>query len=364
MRRISSKHARAGMVLSRPVYDNRGYMIFDSDIKLSDDALRMLDLYGIGEILVRDNRVNDVLVYPLIPSELEGQTALALRKLLMDTQSNGSIKPALLDQVKKPIFSMVRMLYPDVKGEPNTAGCNVLQDYDCVQPVNVACLSLLIGRRVGLPMMDLAHLGSASVLMNIGYGQLQHLSMHGWIPKKTEPLTENEFLEIRKHPEHGSRLLKKVGTVDAKITEAVYQHHERWNASGYPRGLEGAEISLFARIIAITDTYCTLISNRPFRRAYLPHEAMEFILRFSGELFDPDLVNIFSTEIPLYPTGVTVRLNTGEIGIVIKANPWSFGRPVIRVIYGEYGAPVRNLYDIDLNIAEHQHKQIVETLTY
>ena len=115
--------------------------------------------------------------------------------------------------------------------------------------------------------------------------------------------------------------------------EAVGQHHERWDGSGYPARMQGEDISPFARIIAMADTYFEMVSRRPGREAYMPHEAVEFILAYNGVLFDPELVQIFTRLVPLYPTGTTVRLNTGELGIICDANMSHIGRPVMRVCF-------------------------------
>ena len=364
MRRISAKYAKPGMVLGRPVYDNRGHMIFDSNTQLTDDSIKTFNVYAIGEILIEDIRVADVIVQPLIPAELEGQAAQALRQLISETYSSGTAEPMLLEEVKKPVYSMTRVLFPDVIGEPNVAGCSLVEDYNFLQPAKVAGLALLLGRQLGLPMTDLAPLGVAALMMNIGYVTLPNVMMQPSILDKPGPLSEDEYIEIKKHPECGADMLKKSERFGNEVIEAVLQHHERWDGSGYPLGLKGQDTSLFARIIAIVDTYYAMVSKRPHRRAYLPHEAIEFIMAFGGDLFDPELVQLFSKEVPLYPLGVTVKMNTGEVGIVTDSNIGSVGRPIVRIVYDENSNAVQDPYDLDLRVAEHQQTLIVEALAY
>ncbi len=364
MRRISAKYAKPGMVLGRPVYDNRGHMIYDSNTQLTDDSLGTFNAYGVGEILIEDIRVKDVVVQPLIPSELEGQAVQALRQLVLETYSSGTVEPMLLEEAKKPIYSMTRVLFPDVIGEPNVAGCSAIEGYNFLQPVKVAELALLLGRRLGLPMLELAPLGVAALLMNVGYTMLPNIMQQPSILDKPGPLSEDEFIEIKRHTECGANILKQSERFDSEVIDAVFQHHERWDGSGYPAGLKGQETSLFARIIAIADTYFAMVSKRPHRKAYLPHEAIEFIIAFGGDLFDPELVQLFYREVPLYPLGVTVKMNTGEVGIVIDANLGSIGRPVVRVVYDENSTTMQNPYEIDLRVAEHQQTLIVEALAY
>ena len=91
--------------------------------------------------------------------------------------------------------------------------------------------------------------------------------------------------------------------LEAEVITAVTQHHERWDGSGYPEGRKGEEISLFARIIALADTFHALLSKRPHWPAFKPHEAVEFIVAYSGAMFDPKLAQIFARACPSTPPG-------------------------------------------------------------
>ena len=121
------------------------------------------------------------------------------------------------------------------------------------------------------------------------------------------------------------------------------------------------EISFFARIIALADTYHALLSKRPHRAALKPHEAVEFIVAYSGESFDPELTQIFARRTPQYPAGLVVRLSTGEVGIVSNPNAGHIARPVVRICY-EDGNAVQEPYDLNLSERECMTKLIVEVL--
>ena len=359
MRRISAKYARSGMFLGSPVYDARGKVLFDTGTKLNDDSVKKLNVYGVGEILLDDPRVSDVIVRPIIAPELEAQSAHLLRQLEQETRANQLIAPMLLEELKRPVFSMVKTLFPEIIGEPNAGGCFSLHDYNYIQPTKTAALSMVIGKSVGISMMQLASLGMAAILMNIGY-----IKIFPDILEKTGSLTDSELQEIQQHSYHGAYLLNESGRVGSDVIKAVLQHHERWDGSGYPAGLKGDEISTFARIIGITDSYYALVSRRPNRKEMLPHEAMEFIMAFSGDLFDPDIVKIFTGQVPIYPSGVTVKLNTGEVGIVSDINTGYIGRPKVRIIYDETGLPLKTPYEIDLRDPSNRQKLVTEILGY
>ncbi len=87
-------------------------------------------------------------------------------------------------------------------------------------------------------------------------------------------------------------------------------------------------------------------------------------MAYSGELFDPELVQAFSRQVPLYPTGITLRLNTGEVAIVSDANMGHIGRPTVRICYDDRGKPVREPYDIDLSDPTNQGRLVAQILEY
>jgi HD-GYP domain-containing protein (c-di-GMP phosphodiesterase class II) len=352
------------MVLGRPVYDSYGRMICDAGIELTEWDIRTLCGYGVGELTIDDSRVADVLVQPLIPPEVEAVASQALKDLVIEGGSIGKIEPVLMHKIRDSINSMTRTMLPEPVGDLNVAGCLNLQEYSYVQPAKVAGMSQLMGNSLGLNMSQLASLGVGALLMNVGYVKLPHVMLQPSILDKPSALTDREFSELKKHCYYGHELLSESGEVPPEVSQAVLQHHERWDGSGYPNGLKGGEISLFARTIAIADTYYALVSRRPHRREFLPHEAIEFIMAYSGELFDPELVQLFSKRVPLYPTGVTVKLNGGEVGFVTNANVGFIGRPVVRVVYDEEAKPIKEPFDVDLKMAENQKKLIVEVLGY
>ncbi len=360
MRRISLRHARQGMVLGRAVYDSQGHMILDSGSTLSEDCRTTLAIYEVGEVLIEDRRVSDVPVQSVFAPELEAQVAQAIRQLITESRGNSRVDDILVEDVEKSIYGMARAVFPEGIGEVNVAGCISLEDYDYVQPVKVAALSLLMCKMAGYGLFSLANLGIAALLKNVGYILLQQD-----LAESLEPQSESEPLEYQKHPGYGAKFLGEYERFNGpEVVEAVLQHHERWDGSGYPEGLKGTDISPFARILAITDTYFELVSVSPDEAAYLPHEAVEYILAYSGELFDPELVQLFTRLVPLYPTGTTVKLNAGELGIVSNANLGHIGRPIVRICTDENAQPLNEPYDIDLAQPKHQHLLVVEVDPY
>ena len=109
---------------------------------------------------------------------------------------------------------------------------------------------------------------------------------------RTGPLSDAERTELRRHPETGYRVLS-IATEFASVADGVLSHHERWDGTGYPKGLTGEAIPLLARIIAVADAYADMLSTRPYRPARTHAEALDELSRCSGSQFDPEIVRCF-----------------------------------------------------------------------
>ncbi len=160
--------------------------------------------------------------------------------------------------------------------EPYTAG----------HQIRVARISELIGKEMGFDENRLRILRFSALLHDIG-----KIILPIEILNKPGKLTEFEFNLIKQHPIYSYEILREI-PFDGPVAEIAYQHHERLNGSGYPRGLKNDEILLEARIIACADVYEAMTTHRPYRPALSPETAMEELVRNSGALYDPEVVRI------------------------------------------------------------------------
>ncbi len=146
-----------------------------------------------------------------------------------------------------------------------------------------------MGFRLNLPDSELSHLDLLITLHDIG-----KINIAEEILTKKGPLTEEEWEEIKKHPEIGFRIAW--ATDDFKhVAEDILSHHERWDGSGYPRGLMGEEISLPARITAIADAYEVMSNGRPYKKAMSKNEIKAEFEECAGRQFDPELARLFAS---------------------------------------------------------------------
>lgn len=152
----------------------------------------------------------------------------------------------------------------------------------------VSRISKQIGLAMGLSSEKIKELEIASLLHDIG-----KIAIHDSILNKNGPLTESEYIEVKRHSECGYQILKSVDTYSS-LAEIVLHHHERWDGEGYPYGLKGDEIPLLSRIITVADAYEAMVSDRPYRRGRSHEAAIQEIKACAGSQFDPIIVAVFS----------------------------------------------------------------------
>jgi len=148
-------------------------------------------------------------------------------------------------------------------------------------------MTIKVARALGLPESEIVHIRRGALLHDIG-----KIAVPDEITKKTGPLNQREWDIMRKHPEYAYEMISPIAYLKPAL-DIPYCHHERWDGSGYPRGLIGEEIPLTARLFAVIDVWDALISDRPYRRATPPPDVITFLKQESGRLFDPRLVELF-----------------------------------------------------------------------
>ncbi len=147
--------------------------------------------------------------------------------------------------------------------------------------------AVLLAERVGVREPELSWVRRGAILHDVG-----KIGVPDAVLKKAGPLDREEWEQMRKHPEMGHGMLRHVAFLRPAL-DIVLCHQERWDGSGYPRGLKGEEIPLGARIFAVVDTFDAMTSDRPYRSALSIREAREEIRRFSGIQFDPIVAETF-----------------------------------------------------------------------
>jgi putative nucleotidyltransferase with HDIG domain len=245
--------------------------------------------------------------------------------------------------IKKTVNDMLRCVLKDRSVMMNLTEVRSADTYIFTHSVNVAMLSMIAGLFLKLKREQLKSLGIAALLHDIGRTKVPKKILY-----KPSPLSEEEFDAVKKHSQHGYKILKTCGQFDENVCLAVLQHHERLDGSGYPNGIKGDQIGVSARIIAIADVFDALLADRPFRKAFFPHQAIDIIINSHG-LFDSEILKVFIENVAIYPLGSVVSLNTGEIGVVVDMNKGRRTRPVVRIMFDCNSQKLHIIKEVDLS---------------
>jgi len=209
--------------------------------------------------------------------------------------------------------------------------------------INVAVIASSVGARMGYSEDKINRLGIAALLHDIGKLYIPREIIH-----KQTRLTPQEWKIVKKHPVEGFEILNE-NNCDPWIQKIALEHHMRYDGSGYPRIGGNYRIQEESHIVRVADTYDALTTTRPYRQQLSPYEAVRLMQNGRGSEFEPRIFDIFMTVLGNIPIGSIVKLNTGEIAVVIDINDYEEDSPVVRLVKDEEGCPVNLDVVIDLS---------------
>ena len=220
-------------------------------------------------------------------------------------------------------------------------------DFAVCHSIDTAVIVTLLARALKQDDAALRSMLLAALSMNVGM-----LERHAHFQQKAGPLDAAERAYIRAHPQVGVNLLRAAGVTDAVWLQAVLQHHENIDGSGYPLGIRGDEIGLAARLIMLADRYCARVSARSYRKSLLPNAALREMLSADKATLDAPLASLLVRELGIYPVGTFVKLLNGEIGVVTRKG-LNATTPHVQSLVGPRGArldvPLRRDTRVDLH---------------
>ncbi len=230
------------------------------------------------------SQVEDFLIKPFELNQLSHAVTRALRHRAL-LRENRLYRAELETRVLVQAQQIDRLFLDGLSGL--AAAIEARDRYTGGHLDRVARYSLATGAEMGLDQVHMWNLWLGSLFHDVG-----KLAIPDAILNKPGPLTDEEYDEIKKHPEFGVRIVERVSFL-VTATRAISHHQERWDGAGYPAGLKGDEICIEGRILAVTDAFDAMLTDRPYRSARPEMVAVQELERCSGTQFDPDVVAAF-----------------------------------------------------------------------
>lgn len=342
MRLIPINCIKEGSTLAQALYDKDGRILLHKGVELNEGLLKKVEENGINMIYINDG-YSDNEIEDIIEPKIRIAAVNALRETFTsfeksNQESKGKVNSLKERQILKQrddYFQNLNKLAKNIVDEISSAK-NVLvslvdiksmDNYTYEHSVNVTVLSLVLGAELRLSKNDLYDLGIGAMLHDIG---------KAFLPKeillKKGKLTDEEYAVAKEHTTKGYNYLKELYSIPGPARIIALQHHEKVDGTGYPSGLTGNKISKLAKIIAITDTYDAMTSDKPYKKAVSPQEAIEYIMGSAGTHFDFEIAQTFVRKVVPYPVGTLVRLSNGDYAVVEEVVPNFPLRPKVKVI--------------------------------
>ncbi len=363
---------RTGAVLARTVYTEQGTVLLAEGTVLTQPYIDALRRRGYTTIHVQDGMSDDVKPNNIVSEQVRASTAAHVAKLFDIVALSAGVTPGRTPshgagrrgsyydlgdrQLGLPSegMSMLEALYRDIERimaeilESNAVASleslKTLSGYTFEHSVEVAVISILLGRNLGLPDSQIRELALGALLHDIG-----KIYIDPDILNKPGKLTPEEFAEIKAHPVSGFELVRRLPLFSTLPAHVAYQHHEKQDGTGYPRQLVGnnrilrveaarlhpSRILLIAEIAAVADVFSALASARPYKPAFPMDQVRSILESLVGHHLNRDVVDALLRNVPMFAVGHWVEVQSGRYrgwrGVVIAVDASALHAPTVRL---------------------------------
>lgn len=382
MRKIAVRELTPGMVLGRAVQGERGELMLAAQIVLNERFIALLRDRGFAAVYIEDPDTNDLEIEDVVSERVQAKITVGVSRVFEAMEQAATpFKNAALREMQGSDFARsihehaayaslqhdIAELVDEVLNAETLTGLITLRSHDNYQflhALDSTVTALMLGRRLRLEHDDLCRIAAGCLLHDIGM-----VTVDRAILERPDRLTTEEREKVREHPAVGYEMLRKLRPNEVIPNHVAFQHHERQDGTGYPRGLHGTNrvfrtiadrkatgrIVLDAEIVAVADVYDALCSDRPYRPGLPPDQVVRTMRRLAGGQLNRDVVAQLLTVLPIYPLGTEVVVVAGTHrlfrGIVSRVHREALDRPTVRLLWNAERARIRPL-ELDLRTAE------------
>lgn len=331
-------YLQEGCILSKDVLSKTSRPIMTQKTIITSDLLAVLKAFLVKEVSVERTLVNGEAFIPkevidaeeidVIETEISLNTsylkAVQDFKRLFKSWQAGS--PLEVPEVRKIFIPLLEKALQSDKEIFSLHHYSSKDDYFYHHAISVGIISGYLGKKLNLNKGDVVQVALAGCLSDAGMAKIPiHI-----LEKKTS-LTYDEFLEIKKHPIFGFKMLQKSSSLKNEVKLAILQHHERLDGSGYPQGEKGDKLHIFSKIVAIADVHHAMTSERIYRKKQSPYKVLEMIMQDDFGKFDLQVMNALISGVVQLSIGTKVKLSNGYVGEIIFINPNYPTRPIVKI---------------------------------
>ncbi len=320
--RLDSK--LVGKQLAKTLYTSDGRALLRAGVVLTEEYIRSLMVSGYQRAYIHDEYAANIEPDELLDEAVRVKAISSVKSIMERYASGKAMNNTGVTTVVKDLIDSIRQKNRLFVG---LADLRSFDDYTFGHSVNVCLLALVIGNSLYYDQRQLQELGIGALMHDIGK-MLTPLK----ILNKPGKLDAGEFEVIRKHPGDGFDILRQNFDISLLSSHVPFEHHERCDGSGYPRGLKGGEILEYARIVAIADVYDAVTNDRVYRPRLNQYQAYNLVAAEADRGFDKRIAQRFLARMLVFPNGTIVRLSTGATGIIIRQAEKANDQPTIRVL--------------------------------
>lgn len=329
MRKKSIDSIKGNEILAKDIYGNTDTILMVSGMVLKKEYVERLKRLNVDYVYIEDGFTREISEQESIEERIKIQCQETIESVYERYSYCGDVELKELTSVaSKVIFEILK--------EPNVLYSveNVRQKHETVYShcLNVCALSVLVALKMGLNSTQVEDIAIGSLIHDIGYLYLE-------VPDIVESLNcpnPRDSKHMKKHVVYGYTEVEYETWLSKKAKNIILSHHEYYDGSGYPLKLAGNDIDIETKVVTVCNEFERIIYNDVSEKVK-SYEAVEYIINQSGKMFDPSVVEAFSSSVARFPNGTRVITNQGEYGIVIRQNINFPTRPVIQILRDKDG---------------------------